>query len=267
MPEGHTIHRAAQDHHALLAGESLEVSSPQGRFDVSPLLRKGVGRTTLKRVDAFGKHLFYLFERGRIVHVHLGLFGRFYVHRKEAPAPRASTRMRLSRGNGTVDLVGPTACELVSKAEQAALLARLGPDPLREGADPEPFFDYLSRSKTPIGAALLDQSVIAGVGNVYRAEVLHLLRLHPLTDSRAVTRDEAERLWALLVGLMRRGVQERRIVTTQGFELPIPRKRIARAESLHVYGHGTCRTCGGEVSRFDLRARVAHVCTRCQPYR
>ena len=267
MPEGHTIHRAAKDHDALFAGESLHVTSPQGRFDASPLYGRGAERTSLARVDAYGKHLFYVFERGRTVHVHLGLFGKFYKHKADPPPPRASTRMRIAGPKGTIDLVGPTACEIVSKAAQKALLARLGPDPLRDDADPSAFFDYLARSKTPVGAALLDQSVIAGVGNVYRAEVLHMLKLHPLTDSRAVSRDERERLWALLVGLMRRGVAERRIVTTQGLELAVPRKRVLRAESTFVYGRGECRTCGGEVSRFALRARTAHVCTRCQPYR
>jgi endonuclease-8 len=265
MPEGHTIHRAARDHERALGGQWLTVTSPQGRFAVAKLLGRA-DRVKLKRVEAYGKHLFYVFERGRTVHVHLGLFGRFYRRKNPPPPPRESTRMRLEGESVTIDLVGPTACELVTGKKKAEILARIGPDPLREDASPEPFYDYLARSRTPIGAALLDQSVVSGVGNVYRAEVLHLLEIHPSTPARALSRSAAEAMWTLLVGLLRRGVEEKRIVTTQGLALAVPRRRVPRAESVHVYGRSTCRTCGGAVQRFMQRARTAYVCVTCQPY-
>ncbi len=265
MPEGHTIHRAARDHERALGGQRLAVTSPQGRFDVEKLLGRA-DRVKLKRVEAYGKHLFYVFERGRTVHVHLGLFGRFYRRKSPPPPPRESTRMRLEGESVTIDLVGPTACELITPKKKAEILARIGPDPLREDSSPQPFYDYLARSKTPIGAALLDQSVVSGVGNVYRAEVLHLLKIHPSTPARALSRGGAESLWTLLVGLLRRGVEEKRIVTTHGLALAVPRKRVPRAESVHVYGRRTCRSCGGDVQRFLQRARTAYVCVTCQPY-
>ena len=263
MPEGHTIHRAARDHSSALAGQRVRVSSPQGRFDCD-LLGVEAG-TKLKRVEAYGKHLFYVFERERTVHVHLGLFGRFYRRKSPPPPARESTRMRLEGELVTIDLVGPTACELLSRKAKAELLARLGPDPLRSDASPEAFYDHLGRSKTPIGAALLDQSVVSGVGNVYRAELLHLLKLHPLTPSHALSAETAAKLWSLMVGLLQRGVEEKRIVTTQGMTLERPRKRVSRAESLFVYGRSSCRSCGGQVSRITLRARTAFVCPACQP--
>lgn len=266
MPEGHTIHRAARDHAAALLGEPLRVSSPQGRFDVAGLLA-GQERKTLKRVEAYGKHLFYVFDGGRTVHVHLGLFGKFYRHKSPAPTPRATTRLRLEGATITIDLVGPTACELVSKKEKAAILARIGPDPLRKDASPDPFYAYLARSKAPIGAVLLDQSVLAGVGNVYRAEVLHMLAIHPSTPARVLTPKTTKAMWTLLVGLLQRGVEEKRIVTTQGLTLASPRKRVLRGEATHVYGRSTCRSCGGDVQRFLQRARTAYVCVACQPFR
>lgn len=266
MPEGHTIHRAARDHERAFRGEALRVTSPQGRFDCGSLL-DDAGRARLKRVEAYGKHLFYVFERGRTVHVHLGLFGRFYRRKNPPPTPRDTTRMRLEGDTVTIDLVGPTACELLTRKEKADLLARLGPDPLRDDASPEIFYAHLARSKTPIGAALLDQSVVSGVGNVYRAEVLHLLKIHPATPARALAREEVTAMWALLVGLLRRGVEEKRIVTTQGLALTVPRTRTLRAERVHVYGRRTCRSCGDAVQRFTLRARTAYVCVTCQPWR
>ena len=265
MPEGHTIHRAALDHEAALGGHPLRITSPQGRFDVGDLLGSRE-QLTLRRVEAFGKHLFYDFERGRTVHVHLGLFGKF----RRIPSPPAAAgptiRLRLEGPKFTIDLRGPTACERVTNAEKAAIKGRLGPDPLREDADPEPFYSYLARSKVPIGVALMDQSVIAGIGNVYRAEVLHLLRLHPLIESREVPRATCEELWSLTAGLMKKGVQDGRIITTRGL-LAARGKRIPRAESVHVYRRRSCFTCDGPVQHYTLRARTVHVCPQCQPYR
>lgn len=216
------------------------------------------------RVEAYGKHLFYVFERNRTVHVHLGLFGKFYRRRSPAPPPRPTTRMRLAGEAITIDLVGPTACELVTAKQMRAILARLGPDPLRSDAKPTSFYAHVSRSNTPIGALLLDQSVIAGVGNVYRAEVLHMLGIHPDTPGAALPRAKVHALWRLIRDLLRRGVEDKRIVTTQRLA-PSKRERVPRAESTHVYGRRTCRSCQGAVARYTLRARVVHVCVACQP--
>ena len=264
MPEGHTLHRAARDQARALAGQRVRVTSPQGRFDVSALVDAD-GCAALRTVEAHGKHLLYLFEPDRVVHVHLGLFGKFYRRRPPAPEARPTTRMRIEARGLTVDLVGPTACEVLTSEALAELCARLGPDPLRDDADPARFVAYVARSKTPIGAILLDQQRICGVGNVYRAEILHLLGLHPDTPGAALPAETVQRMWALTVGLLRRGVEERRIVTTRGLELARPRERVSRAESTHVYGRKACRTCGGPVTTDALRARRIYFCAACQP--
>jgi formamidopyrimidine-DNA glycosylase len=264
MPEGHTIHRAALDHEAALVGHPLRITSPQGRFDASPLVGAG-DSATLRRVEAYGKHLFYVFERGRTVHVHLGLFGKFRRSRSPPKPPTPTVRLRLEGPKFTIDLRGPTACALVTRNQKSSIVDRLGPDPLREDADPGPFFSYLERSKVPIGVALMDQSVIAGIGNVYRAEILHLLRLHPLVSSCEVPKDKVEEIWSLACGLLRKGVVDGRIITTRGF-FAAKGERIPRAESVHVYRRDTCLTCEGPVGRFTLRARTVHLCPHCQPY-
>ena len=111
--------------------------SPQGRFEGSEL----VDGDRFIAADAWGKHLFHRWESGHVVHVHLGLFGRFFRFVRARPVPRETVRMRLSRlepegDQLTLDLVGPTACALLSQKEHRALIARLGPDPLRADADP-----------------------------------------------------------------------------------------------------------------------------------
>ena len=264
MPEGHTIHRAARDHEALFQGQTLRVSSPQGRFDIDELVDSR-GRATLLRVEAYGKHLFYIFEPERIVHVHLGLFGKFFKRKTPAPPPKSTTRMRLEGEHATLDLIGPTACEVITSQEMFDITQRLGPDPLRLDANPRPFYRYVGQTKTPIGAILMDQSRICGVGNVYRAEVLHLLKIHPQTPGAEVPTESVKALWRLTVGLLRRGVEEKRIVTTRGLKLSSPKERVPRSESTHVYRQKFCRSCEGPVTSYTLRARVVYCCEACQP--
>lgn len=260
MPEGHTIHRLARDHAAVLVGRQVRVSSPQGRFAEAALL---LDRRRLTDVEAWGKHLYYHFGRGHLVHVHLGLAGRFDTWTaRPAPAPLASVRLRLDTGAVAVDLRGPAACELVTPADREALLARLGPDLLRADADPERAWARVSRSRAPIGVLLLDQSVMAGVGNVYRAEALFATRLHPAREGRTLARAEFDRLWATLRDMLERGVRDNRIVTYAPGRAH--RGPTREGERTWIYGRDACRVCDGPVERVASGARDVYVCPRCQ---
>ncbi len=263
MPEGHTIHRLARDHASWFTGQTVRVSSPQGRFsDGAALLDGG----ELEGTDAHGKHLFHRYDGGLTVHVHLGLFGRFFTHAAAAPPePRTTTRYRVTGEDRTIDLVGATACELLDDDEVAALRARLGPDPIRRDADPDRAWAALQRRRTPIGRALLDQSVLAGVGNVYRAEVLFVHGIHPDVPANQITRDEWDSIWGTLVSWLRRGVKERRIITVDPAEVGKPRSRLTRREATYVYRSDRCLRCDTEVRRYDLAGRWAYVCETCQP--
>src|SRR5699024_8137463 len=124
------------------------------------------------------------------LHVHLGLFGRFRTWKSTAPEPRSTTRLRFDGGETVVDLSGATASELLTRAAADTLLARLGPDPLRRDADPERAWAAIARRRIGIGAAILDQRVIAGIGNVYRAEILFACGIDPLTPAREISRED-----------------------------------------------------------------------------
>src|SRR6185437_5932868 len=118
--------------------------------------------------SAWGKHLFHHYDGGRVVHVHLGLYGTFTEFAASpAPDPVGQVRMRMVGTAYGTDLRGPTTCEVVEQAEIAGIVARLGPDPLRRDADPARAWTRISKSRRPVGALLMDQAVIAGVGNVY----------------------------------------------------------------------------------------------------
>lgn len=261
MPEGHTIHRAARDQSALLVGDPVGASSPQGRFDQGA--RHLDGRT-LTGIDAHGKHLFYRFGDDAVLHVHLGLFGRFFMHRNGAPEPRGAIRLRMEGHGGVVDLRGPTACELLEPDDEERLLARLGPDPLRADADPEAAWARIQRSKRPIGVLLMDQSVIAGVGNVYRAEALHVNGIHPDRPGTSISREEFDAVWGTCVRMLRDGVKSGRIITVSAEDAGKPRSRLRRGERTYVYRQSRCRSCGAAVANWDLAGRRAWACPSCQ---
>ena len=119
-------------------------------------VRLQTDETTLQRVEAHGKHLFYHWDTGEIGHVHLGLFGRFRIREDGSHAPGENVRMRLASDGVTVDLSGPTVCSLDPPDVHAAVIGRLGPDPLRRNSSPESMIDRISRSSRPIGDLLMD---------------------------------------------------------------------------------------------------------------
>ena len=145
----------------------------------------------LNRAEAYGKHLFHHYTEpdgpaGPILHVHLGLYGKFRTGRGEPPEPRGALRLRLANDEVWADLRGAIACEVVTPEQVEALVARFGPDPLRPRPDGTRAFARVGRSRAPIAGLLMDQSVLAGVGNVYRAELLFRHRLDPFRAGRTI---------------------------------------------------------------------------------
>ncbi len=264
MPEGHTIHRLARDHRPLLVGRAVSMASPQGRFATGAEL---LGGRVLERIEAYGKHLFYAFAGDVFLHVHLGLYGGFLTGTGPPPEPKGALRLRMTAGDTWIDLRGPTACEVMTPPEREAVLARLGPDPLRRDADPELAWDRLSRSRRSIGELLMDQSVLAGIGNVYRAEALYRSGLSPFRSGRDLPRRLWDGLWPDLRGLLQAGVRAGRIVTTEREDRG-RRSGTARREDAHyVYRRAglPCRRCGSEVRTEVMAGRNLFWCPVCQP--
>jgi endonuclease-8 len=261
MPEGHTIHRLARDLRKDLRGAAVEASARQDRF------AEGAARIdgeVLSDTEAYGKHLFLHFDSGDLMHVHLGLVGKF---RRRSPEDRPSDalRVRLEAGDAAWDLTGAMTCALVDPDHRATVVAKLGPDPLRRDGKVEPFVEAIRSSKRPIALQLLDQSVIAGIGNVYRAEALFLTGIHPKTRGDRIDVVELEQLWTLMQALLRDGVRRNRIVTRRKDELP--KGRITRGEALYAYKRAgmPCRHCDDEIARTEIANRKIWWCPTCQP--
>ncbi|MCG3039032.1 Fpg/Nei family DNA glycosylase [Streptomyces fenghuangensis] len=276
MPEGHTIHRLAADLDDRFGGRPVRASSPQGRFEGGAALVDG---RTMSGADAHGKHLFLGFPHtpgeadGEWIHIHLGLYGSFALGEGGPPAPVGQIRLRLVTAEAPpayADLRGPNTCELLTAAEKDAVTGRLGPDPLRPDADPERAWARISRSRTTIAALLMDQKVVAGVGNVYRAEVLFRHNIDPYRAGRDLARAEWEAVWADLAGLMREGVRNNRIDTVRPEHTPEAMGRPPRVDDhggeVYVYRRAgmPCHICGEEVRTAPLAARNLFWCPGCQ---
>lgn len=266
MPEGHVIHRLAGQNARLFRGREVRLSSPQGRFAEGAALLDG---RVLDEAEAHGKHLFLGFGESWL-HVHLGLYGKYEFGRGEAPEPVGQVRLRMVNDEGYADLRGPTACELLTPAEKAAVHRRLGPDPLRPGESGDAAWQRISRSGTTVAALLLDQKVLAGVGNVYRAEVLFRLGISPYRAGRDLSRAEWDAIWSDLVLLMRDGVAAGRIDTVRPEHTPEAMGRPPRVDDhggeVYVYRRADqpCLVCETPVRAEELAARNLFWCPRCQ---
>lgn len=215
------------------------------------------------------------------------------------PAPRGAVRVRLESERACADLTGPTACEVLSTAEARAVQRRLGPDPLRPDSDPQRFVDAVARSRSPIGVLLMNQDVIAGVGNIYRAEALFRAGQNPLAPGTTVPREVILEIWQDVAELMADGVRIGAIVTTRpedrasdrapddrapdgraagqpdvGRARRLARQNtdadpgaVAREDSFYVYQRDglPCRICRGPIVASVMATRNLFRCPTCQP--
>lgn len=274
MPEGHTLHRIARDLDAAFAGGPARFSSPQGRFaEGAALLDGGV----VVEARAHGKHLFVEVEADlgvRVLHVHLGLIGTFTIDADAYVGERpvvGMVRLRIENDAHVADLRGPMTCAVITPDDEAAVHATLGPDPLRDESG-DAAWARITRSKKSIAALLMDQAVLAGVGNVYRCEVLFRHEIDPMTPGERLRRDSWEAIWADLRRLLPLGVATSRIVTLPE-QVEQIETALARGEDVHLTERDSfvykrtgepCHVCGTPVSATDVAGRTLYWCSKCQ---
>jgi endonuclease VIII len=267
VPEGHTLHRLARLHQRRFGGAPVAVSSPQGRFAGSAATVDG---RVLLRAGAWGKHLFHHYADGPIVHVHLGLYGTFTEWESPSdallPEPVGQVRMRMVGAEYGTDLRGPTVCEVLDEAQVADVVARLGPDPLRGDAAPSSAWARITKSGRPIGALLMDQTVIAGVGNVYRSELLFRHNIDPYRPGRAITEAEFDAAWTDLVALMKVGLRRGKIIVVHPEHDHGPPSYLPDRPRTYAYRRAgePCRVCGATIQTAVLEGRNVFWCPVCQ---
>lgn len=198
MPEGDTILRAATRMHAALAGRTvIAFRSPLSALAAAARRQRVLG-SVVTTVEARGKHLLVRFSTGAALHTHMGMTGSWHLYRAGSRwrKPEAMARVVVQAGDVIAVCFVPLVVELLPPREEAAhpSLARLGPDILAPARDPAPAVAGLrARGEQEIGAALLDQTALSGVGNIYKSESLFLAGVNPFApvsalDDAALTR-------------------------------------------------------------------------------
>eukprot|EP01023_Acetabularia_acetabulum_P068810 TRINITY_DN9824_c0_g1_i3.p1 TRINITY_DN9824_c0_g1~~TRINITY_DN9824_c0_g1_i3.p1 ORF type:complete len:606 (-),score=115.20 TRINITY_DN9824_c0_g1_i3:652-2469(-) len=259
MVEGHQCHRLAFAHRKILVGNSFQASSPNNRFTEGAAAIDGF---CLDKIEVHGKNLFYFFG-DTVVHIHFGMSGSFNtVKLQHEPEARDTTRLVLR--NEDIDIVALLSAMTVQYGSIHDLydkkIKQLGPDPLREDADPQRFWDKIKKSKKPIGQLLMDQNCIAGLGNIYRAEVLFKTGIHPEQPGTTVTQQMYHKLWKESVWCLQRGFKVGSILTVD------PHEKLGKPWTRrYIYNQKKCGRCGSDISRWDMATRKVYACLTCQP--
>ena len=263
MPEGHSIRHLATVHSYGFVGTQVEASSPQGRFSEGASVISGRQMT---ETSAHGKHLFLHFDE-EIVHIHLGLYGWFTTRKNKGQIAKDSIRLRITNEDFVSDLVGPTACEIFSLEAKKLKVDKLGPDPIHGDADSEKAWTKIHKSSKPIGQLLMDQSIIAGIGNVYRAELLFLSGYSPYVPGKEVSKQVFDDVWGNAVRLLILGAEDGMIRTVADGHLTDAEAQLhGHAQNTYVYKRAgsPCRVCGGLVRAADMAGRTLYWCPTCQ---
>jgi endonuclease VIII len=246
MPEGDSLHRAARKLQELV-GERVEVETPHPRAAAERVAERLDGRTLLG-VEAVGKNLLLRFEGGLVLRSHLRMTGRWQVGDRGSPRRGTPWLVLAGREREAVLWNGPVL-ELTTRGTR-----RLGPDILAEPIDLAGIVANLRREhqSRELGDALLDQRLVAGIGNLWKAESLWHARLSPWLRLADVTDDELERELREAARLMHASVERWRD------ERAVYRKAGRR-----------CPRCGEPIrSRGQGDGnRTAYWCPGCQPER
>ncbi len=259
MPEGDTIHRAAANLRKVL--NEQQIIEATGRRE---LLSEGaLNGCTVIGIEARGKHLMIYFDDNRVLHSHMGMTGSWHIYRlqDEWQKPSSQAVVVLKTDRWCVVCFTPRQIELVTfrQLSRDPYLQRLGPDilgpPISDGVTVARF-----RSQNPvaIGEAVMNQTVLSGIGNVYKSEILFCEGIHPLTLVGELSDQQLLKIRDRAVFLMRRNLENK------------PRRTRFRADeqSVWVYGRGKqdCLRCGEavQVIRQGHLARSTYFCPRCQ---
>ena len=241
------------------------LGSPNGRSDA---VAQTIDGKRLRTVEALGKHLFYVFGADTQLHIHLGRFGNFHEGELPLPEIRGILRLRLWNAKRWLELRGAITIEVIDRAQRARIGERIGSDPLDDDADPALAYAKIVKSRSPIGLLLMDQSVVSGIGNIYRSELLFRHGVHPRRPGNAVSRATWNAMWRDMRTLMDDAVVRGRIVTTDPAERRYPKRaNVASEDRFYAYHRAgkPCRRCGTTILTDTIATRNVYWCPKDQP--
>jgi endonuclease VIII len=263
MPEGDTVHRIARVLAGEVQGRTLARLFVRDRGEVAELAGRRVDA-----IEARGKHLLVHIEGGWTLRVHLGMKGRWVRrHIREKMPPDITVMLVCDETAFICERAYTAELMQVQALRTHARLGRLGPDLL---ADPPALEEAVRRAQLSgyanreVGDLLLDQRVAAGIGNVYKSEVLFECRVHPRTRVGRLSAGQLGGLFGKAAELMRLNLLTRRRTA-----VPLKRRPTASSQRLWVYGRQgrPCLDCGTRIERFlqGEMGRSTYFCPHCQP--
>ena len=262
MPEGHSVQRTANQFNEHFKGKKIKVDSPQGRFASDAKL---INNRVLIEAKAIGKQLFLNFDNDLTCRVHLGIYGKWRFVSKADKELTGQVRARFFTKEFLADLRGPTVCEVIDSKSVKLVEKRLGPDP----TNPDPrkkeqarFVERVKNSKSSIGLLLMNQDVVSGIGNVYRAELLFRAGISPHVLGNQLTEEQIRSLWVDAVKLMKVGVATGFMITRD----ELAKKNPKKADRNYVYKREgeNCLRCGSLVAIEIMATRKLYWCPGCQ---
>jgi endonuclease-8 len=274
LPEGDTIFRAARTLHRALAGHSVTAFESE-----LPALNRvhedeSVTGRTIERVTATGKHLLMYFSGGLVLRTHMRMNGSWHIYRAGERWQRSRRDMRIRIRAGEFDAIGfnipvaefTSSTALVRHRE----LRALGPDLLADGFGANEALARLrAHGSSAIADALINQRIVAGLGNVYKSEILFMCRINPFTLVRDLNDTDLAAMLDTSRRILRANVSNdlAPMTTYSGYRRTT--RRESPRERLWVYGRGRlpCRRCGAaiRVEKQGLDARLTYWCDVCQP--
>lgn len=270
MPEGDTIFVAAKNLTKVLQSETITSASACVHAGIRTAAWRGLQNVadltgkTVTSVRSQGKHLLMSFGDDQILHSHMGMTGSWHIYRPDdvwqKPSKFAAVQLRTNRW--CVVCFSPKMIELVTAGElkRDPYFRRLGPDLLQEAVSDEEFLArHRTQDRTTIGEAVMNQTVVSGIGNVYKSEVLFCEHIHPQTVVSQLSNDRLLAIRNTSVRLMKRNLRN----------APRQTRFASDSQRLWVYGRRNqpCFTCGEVIQmiRQGTMARSTYFCPACQP--
>lgn len=275
MPEGDTIFRAARSLHNVLSGHVVtKFETAYAHLDRVNVDTPIVGQT-VEKCEARGKHILMHFSGGQILRTHMRMNGSWHLYRHGERwwrGPQAM-RVRIDTADWVAVAFDVPVAEFVTarQLETTDPVAKLGPDLLGAAFDrDEAIRRIVASGHRAIAMTLLDQRIVAGIGNVYKSEVLFLSCVHPETPSSAVPVAKLEEMMTIGRGLLRDNVVEGSLQSIQTYRnLRQINPASNHDDNVWVYGRRNkpCRKCGTpiEMKKMGLEARSTYWCPNCQP--
>ena len=272
MPEGPETRLAADRIAKAIQGRAAD--EVFFAFESLQPFRKKLTGQQVERIDTRGKAMLTRFSGGLSVYTHNQLYGRWYIM-GDGKMPRTQRQLRFSvrAGDQRALLYSASDIEVLTPAQEAShpFLGRLGPDLLSESPPPAEIANRIEDSRfrgRQLGALLLDQSFVAGLGNYLRAEILFEARIHPRCRGKDCTAEERQQIAQQIVSVTRRAYRTRGITLAEEHVTALKKKGVKRSAYRHwVYDRRglPCRRCETQVVTENIGGRNCFWCPQCQP--